>query len=189
MEFVNSCCEDFLKREKPVKKLKTSSEIAQSAEFYLANSKGSVQEKVWYVFEYPQHSFLGRIILYTAGIFILASVVGTVTETVPCPDIACGSKYKMEFFTLEGICVGAFTLEFFARFWAAPSRKTFMKEVLNVIDLVAIIPFYLMLTFLLTTHGGGRRSLKLLAALNLKYFVLCEWLSSLDIQQTYENWD
>ena len=167
VELVNSCCEDFLRREKTAPQLKSSTEIAQSAENFLANSTGSLRERLWYLFEYPQHSLIGRLILYLVGLFILASVVGTVTETVPCPDIACGQKYKWEFFTLEGICVGAFTLEFIARFWAAPSRKAFMKEIMNVIDLVAIIPFYLTVTFLLATNGAGGGSLKLLAALKV----------------------
>lgn len=167
VELVNSCCDDFLRREKTATQLKSSSEMAQSAEVFLSNSGGSMRERLWYLFEYPQHSFLGRIILYAVGIFILASVVGTVTETVPCPDIACGLKYKSEFFYLEGICVGAFTLEFIARLWAAPSRKAFMKEILNIIDLVAIIPFYLTLCFLIATQGAGGEGLKLLAALKV----------------------
>ncbi len=167
VELVNSCCEDFLKREKTAPQLKSSSEMAESAELYLANSTGSVRERLWYLFEYPQHSLIGRLILYAIGIFILASVVGTVTETVPCPDKPCGMKYKQEFFILEGVCVGAFTLEFITRLWAAPSRKAFMKEILNIIDLVAIIPFYLTVTFLLATDGGGGGGLKLLAALKV----------------------
>ena len=167
IELVNSCCEDFLKREKTAPQLKSSSEMAQSAELYLEGSGGTMREKLWYLFEYPQHSLLGRIILYVVGIFILASVVGTVTETVPCPDTPCGLKYKWEFFTLEGICVGAFTLEFVARLWSAPSRRIFMKDILNIIDLVAIIPFYVTVTFLLALNGGGGGSLKLLAALKV----------------------
>ena len=167
VELVNSCCDDFLKREKTGPQLKSSTEIAQSAENFLANSTGSLRERLWYLFEYPQHSLLGTLILYFVGLFILASVVGTVTETVLCPDKPCGLKYKWEFFTLEGVCVGAFTLEFVARFWAAPSRKAFMKEILNIIDLVAIIPFYLTVTFLLVTNGAGGGSLKLLAALKV----------------------
>ena len=166
VELVNSCCEDFLKKEKNAPQLKSSSEIALSAELYLTNSRGSLREKVWYLFEYPQHSFLGKIILYVVGLFILASVVGTVTETVQCPDIPCGQKYKSAFFLLEGVCVGAFTLEFVARLWAAPSKKAFMKEILNIIDLIAIIPFYVTLFFLIVADGAGG-GLKLLAALKV----------------------
>lgn len=163
IEFVNSCCDDFLKREKQNASSIKCSKSAQSAELLYG---ATLKQKVWHLFEYPQSSVTGTIILYAVGLFILASVVGTVTETVPCPDVPCGEKYKSQFFILEGICVGAFTLEFIARLWAAPSRKQFMKEIMNVIDLVAIIPFYISLVFIIARFGGGG-GFKLLAALKV----------------------
>lgn len=165
VELVNSCCDDFLKREKPDA---SGGKSCDSTELLCEDpTNRSLKQKIWHYFEYPQDSVLGRIILYAVGLFILASVVGTVTETVPCPDVPCGERYKMEFFTLEGICVGAFTLEFLARLWAAPSRKRFMKEILNVIDLVAIIPFYITVMFIIAAPAGSGDDLKLLAALKV----------------------
>lgn len=165
VELVNSCCEDFLKREKTSE---DGSKNGESDELLWEGGTGSwLKRKVWNYFENPQDSLLGRLILYSVGLFILASVVGTVTETVPCPDVPCGERYKMPFFILEGICVGAFTLEFLARLWAAPSRKRFMKEIMNVIDLVAIIPFYLTVVFMLVAPAGSGGELKLLAALKV----------------------
>lgn len=167
IELVNSCCEDFLKKEKQNPPIK-SSRSKQSTELLADYVPGkSIKQKLWYYFEFPQNSLPGTIILYSVGFFILASVIGTVTETVPCPDVPCGEKYQSQFFILEGICVGAFTLEFLARLWAAPSRRMFMKEILNIIDLIAIVPFYLTVTFLFVPSGGSGGGLKLLAALKV----------------------
>lgn len=42
---------------------------------------------------------------------------------------------------IENICVIYFTLEYLLRFWVAPTKFPFVKEFLNVIDLLAIAPF------------------------------------------------
>uniref|UniRef100_A0A915CMQ1 Ion transport domain-containing protein n=1 Tax=Ditylenchus dipsaci TaxID=166011 RepID=A0A915CMQ1_9BILA len=42
---------------------------------------------------------------------------------------------------VENICVIYFTLEYMLRFWVAPRKLTFVKEFLNIIDLLAIAPF------------------------------------------------
>lgn len=46
---------------------------------------------------------------------------------------------------IEVYCIAWFTLEFILRLWASPSKLQFIKSVLNIIDLIAIIPFYISL--------------------------------------------
>ena len=162
VQLVNSCCDDFLKKQKQNAAVRCS----KSMESIERLPRNTFREKLWYLFECPQQSYTGKIILYAVGLFILVSVIGTVTETVPCPDISCGERYISSFFILEAMCVGAFTLESVARLWASPSRKIFMKEILNIIDLVAIVPFYLTVIFLIAQVKGGA-GLKFLAALKV----------------------
>lgn len=44
---------------------------------------------------------------------------------------------------IEIVCIIWFTIEYFLRFCVAPNRLTFSFEVLNIVDLIAILPFYL----------------------------------------------
>ena len=49
------------------------------------------------------------------------------------------------FYMIEAFCVGCFTLELFFRFLASPDRVHFFNSVLNVCDLVSVLPFYFIL--------------------------------------------
>lgn len=42
---------------------------------------------------------------------------------------------------VENICVIYFTFEYLLRLWVAPRKLSFIKEFLNIIDLLAIAPF------------------------------------------------
>ena len=44
---------------------------------------------------------------------------------------------------LEIVCIFWFTLEYLIRIYSAPKRKAFLKSVMNTIDLLAILPFFI----------------------------------------------
>jgi len=46
------------------------------------------------------------------------------------------------FFIIETVCIVWFTSEFALRFAACPDHIVFFKNLMNIIDLVAIIPYY-----------------------------------------------
>ncbi|KAK7884724.1 hypothetical protein WMY93_027847 [Mugilogobius chulae] len=73
-----------------------------------------------------------------------------IVETVPCrppkgsvKELPCGEKYQVAFFCMDTACVLIFTFEYLMRLFAAPSRCKFMRSVMSVIDVVAIMPYYI----------------------------------------------
>jgi potassium voltage-gated channel Shaker-related subfamily A protein 1 len=49
------------------------------------------------------------------------------------------------FFIIETICIIWFTFEFIVRFLSCPLKLQFLKSVMNIIDIVAIIPYFITL--------------------------------------------
>lgn len=110
----------------------------------------SIREKMWRAFENPHISTAALVFYYVTGFFIAVSVLANVSETVPCGIIPgtnanppCGERYKKAFFCLDTACVMIFTAEYLLRLYAAPDRCKFMRSVMSVIDVVAIMPYYI----------------------------------------------
>uniref|UniRef100_A0AC34RAU2 BTB domain-containing protein n=1 Tax=Panagrolaimus sp. JU765 TaxID=591449 RepID=A0AC34RAU2_9BILA len=55
---------------------------------------------------------------------------------------------------VENICVVYFTLEYLLRLWVAPRKLSFIKEFLNIIDLLAIAPFMFEVILILIGISG-----------------------------------
>lgn len=113
--------------------------------------KGTIRQQMWRAFENPHTSTAALVFYYVTGFFIAVSVVANVVETVPCthkegnPEnkISCGDTFKVAFFCLDTACVMIFTAEYLLRLYAAPFRCKFMRSVMSVIDVVAIMPYYI----------------------------------------------
>lgn len=58
-------------------------------------------------------------------------------------NLSCGDTFKVAFFCLDTACVMIFTAEYLLRLYAAPSRCKFMHSVMSLIDVVAIMPYYI----------------------------------------------
>lgn len=53
----------------------------------------------------------------------------------------------LQFFVLDTACVIIFTVEYLLRLFAAPDRCKFLRSIMSVIDVVAIMPYYVGLGF------------------------------------------
>ncbi|XP_070803021.1 potassium voltage-gated channel subfamily A member 5-like [Pituophis catenifer annectens] len=115
------------------------------------------QRQVWLIFEYPESSGSARGIAIVSVLVILISIVTFCLETLPefqeepaeirdptgqtpRPGILADP-----FFVIETTCVIWFTFELLVRFFACPSKPEFSKNIMNIIDVVAIIPYFITL--------------------------------------------
>ncbi|XP_046896869.1 potassium voltage-gated channel subfamily C member 4 isoform X1 [Hypomesus transpacificus] len=119
------------------------------------------QPKIWALFEDPYSSKAARGVAFASLFFILVSIttfcletheafndlinntdlvtVANVTTTVVTWEVVTKPVLNL----VEGVCVVWFTFEFLVRIICCPNKVLFVKNMLNVIDFVAILPFYL----------------------------------------------
>lgn len=72
---------------------------------------------------------------------ILFSVLVVMVESVP----EIGNKYSREFFVVEWIMTGIFTIEYLLRIWISPKPFKYIFSFWGIIDLLSILPTYLSL--------------------------------------------
>ncbi|KAM9312649.1 A-type voltage-gated potassium channel KCND2 [Gastrophryne carolinensis] len=149
-EIIGDCCYEEYKdrRRENTERLMDDAEDDNASEGLLPPM--SIRQKMWRAFENPHTSTLALVFYYVTGFFIAVSVLANVVETVPCGtlpgsmrELSCGERYTMAFFCLDTACVMIFTVEYLLRLVAAPSRCRFVRSVMSVIDVVAIMPYYI----------------------------------------------
>ncbi|XP_067270423.1 potassium voltage-gated channel subfamily D member 1 [Pseudorasbora parva] len=150
-DIIGDCCmEEYRDRKK-----ENQERLAEDTEAEMATDTplpphSTSRERLWRAFENPHTSTMALVFYYVTGFFIAVSVIANVVETVPCrplkgskKDLPCGEKYSLAFFCMDTACVLIFTFEYLMRLFAAPSRCKFMRSVMSVIDVVAIMPYYI----------------------------------------------
>ncbi|XP_027855441.1 potassium voltage-gated channel subfamily D member 2-like isoform X2 [Xiphophorus couchianus] len=149
-EIIGDCCYEEYKdrRRENAERLQDDEEMDMNNDVTPVNL--TFREYLWRAFENPHTSTLALVFYYVTGFFIAISVMANVVETVPCgtlpnrsKEMSCGDRYALAFFCLDTACVMIFTVEYLLRLIAAPSRCKFMKSVMSVIDVVAIMPYYI----------------------------------------------
>ncbi|XP_038243762.1 potassium voltage-gated channel subfamily D member 2 isoform X1 [Dermochelys coriacea] len=149
-EIIGDCCYEEYKdrRRENAERLQDDADQDHAAESSLPSM--TTRERMWRAFENPHTSTLALVFYYVTGFFIAISVIANVVETVPCgvnpgriKELPCGERYAVAFFCLDTACVMIFTVEYLLRLVAAPNRYKFVRSVMSVIDVVAIMPYYI----------------------------------------------
>ena len=98
-----------------------------------------VQAEVFDFMTNTEYSFFAWLASTTILLLIFISSVTFCLETLPELE---DQQSKDVFYMLEVVCVAAFTVEYVLKFWSAAQRWIFFKQTMNLIDFVAILPFY-----------------------------------------------
>jgi potassium voltage-gated channel Shal-related subfamily D protein len=147
-EIMGDCCyEDYRDRKRENAERLMDDKGSENGELDPAIS---FREKMWRAFENPHIGTTALVFYYVTGFFIAVSVLANVVDTVKCGKVAgakveptCGERYVTAFFCLDTACVMIFTAEYLMRLYAAPDRCKFLRSVMSVIDVVAILPYYI----------------------------------------------
>ncbi|XP_068449876.1 potassium voltage-gated channel subfamily A member 10 [Clinocottus analis] len=156
-----------------------------------------LQRQFWLLFEYPESSSAAKSVALVSVFVIVISIVIFCLETLPefredndftpgLTQLINGTQsgpnpatknviaYLMDpFFIVETICIIWFCFEVGVRFVVCPSKRDFFNNIMNSIDIVSIIPYFVTLgTELATTpdedlNSGQNMSLAILRIIRL----------------------
>ncbi|XP_030223786.1 A-type voltage-gated potassium channel KCND3 isoform X2 [Gadus morhua] len=146
-EIIGDCCYEEYKDRKRENAERLQDDLEDNKDKKPPNM--TCRETMWRAFENPHTSTMALVFYYVTGFFIAISVITNVVETVPCgtsthqKEVPCGERYTVAFFCMDTACVMIFTVEYLMRLFAAPSRYRFMRSVMSIIDVVAILPYYI----------------------------------------------
>nr|ASK12219.1 potassium voltage-gated channel Kv1.1-like protein [Conus betulinus] len=142
------------------------------------------QRRVWLLFEYPESSTAARLIAIFSVVIILLSIVIFCLETLPDfkhyrvmngTNNATGEslheddipKFNEPFFIIETCCIIWFTFELLVRFASCPEKLGFFKNIMNCIDIIAIIPYFITLGTVVADESKSNNQAMSLAILRV----------------------
>lgn len=157
-----------------------------------------LQRQFWLLFEYPESSSAAKSVALVSVFVIVISIFIFCLETLPefredhdfspgFTQVINGTQDSSSanpssdlfayltdpFFIVETICIIWFCFEVCVRFVVCPSKRDFFNNIMNIIDIVSIIPYFVTLgTELATTPGddvnsGQNMSLAILRIIRL----------------------
>lgn len=122
-----------------------------------AQQDNTIKDRLFHLLQpYNERNLRGRWFDFLLIVLIIANVVAVMLETLPSM-----AQYQQEFWWFELFSVSFFTVEYLARIWTCTLEPTepgqtqsslkrriqFILRPMSIIDLIAILPFYLSMFF------------------------------------------
>ncbi|XP_051501533.1 potassium voltage-gated channel subfamily F member 1-like isoform X2 [Myxocyprinus asiaticus] len=150
-DYLDECCQGSLNEVET-----ELAEIAEKVKTILNDLEGDAtatrgqrcQVFLWKLMEKPESSLAAHIIAMVSFVFILLSSVVMCMGTIPELQVQDPEGRHVEHPTLESIetaCIIWFTMEYILRLVSSSNKLRFVLSFMNIIDFMAIMPFYVVL--------------------------------------------
>ncbi|XP_007899845.1 potassium voltage-gated channel subfamily V member 1 [Callorhinchus milii] len=141
---IDACCRDKYYKRKEMNEaldIKRDTETTENEEEDFSGVKyEKLRQKLWDMMEKPDSSMLAKTFGVLSVIFVIISIANmalfSLDDTALEPPLLNALEY---------LCITWFTAEFILRFLCVKNKCKFMKCLVNIIDIIAIIPFYITL--------------------------------------------
>ncbi|XP_059422700.1 potassium voltage-gated channel subfamily G member 3-like isoform X1 [Carassius carassius] len=139
-------------------------------EFRTDSSSNGKRDSKWMermrrTFEEPTSSLAAQILASVSVIFVIVSMVMLCASTLPDWKTAESNTVEEQRYTdslehpsgiIEAVCIGWFTAECIVRFIVSRDKCEFVRRPLNIIDLLAITPYYISVTMTVVTGENSQ---------------------------------
>ncbi|XP_041041225.1 potassium voltage-gated channel subfamily V member 2 [Carcharodon carcharias] len=124
-------------------------EMEENEEHFRNLMCGCQRRIIWNLMEKPFSSVIAKMMAVASSMFVLTSIVAMVLNTVvEMQYVSAAGQLSGHTYleNVETICIIFFTAEYLLRVVSTPDIEKFTRSVLNAVDLIAILPFYLQIT-------------------------------------------
>ncbi|KPP63846.1 potassium voltage-gated channel subfamily G member 1-like [Scleropages formosus] len=166
-------CLEWCCRRRYLQRIEECEELDQAEEEELLEAEGGLREprapRSWRglcmghlrdMVERPHSGLPGKIFACLSVLFVTVTAVNLSISTMPAmraeEEAGKCSQMCYNIFIVETVCVAWFSLEFTLRFIQDRSKLAFLRRPLNLIDVVAILPYYITLVVDGTSKGERR---------------------------------